>query len=109
MNYRLLRVLNDDIVAPGRGFSEHPHADVEIITWVLSGSLRHADSTGHGGVLRPGDAQVMPAGAGKRHSEMNDSHDEPVHFLQVWITPDRAGHSPRDQQRSLHHRFRAGK
>lgn len=107
MNYRSLRVLNDDIVAPGRGFSEHPHADMEIITWILSGSLRHADSIGRGGLLRPGDAQVMSAGTGIRHSEMNASRDEPVHFLQVWITPDLAGHPPRYAQRSFDPRLRA--
>lgn len=108
MNFRSLRVLNDDIVAPGRGFPEHAHADMEIITWVLSGSLRHADSTTRGGVLRPGDAQVMSAGAGIRHSEMNASGDEPVHFLQVWITPDRPGHPPRYEQRSFELLLRAG-
>lgn len=108
MNFRSLRVLNDDIVAPGGGFPEHAHADMEIITWVLSGSLRHADSTGRAGVLRPGDAQVMSAGAGIRHSEMNASRDEPVHFLQIWITPDRPGHPPRYEQRSFDPRLRAG-
>lgn len=82
-----LRVLNDDVVAPGQGFAEHSHANMEILTWVLSGRLRHQDSLGHGGVLAHGDLQVMTAGRGIRHSEFNDSDQQRVHFLQIWIEP----------------------
>ncbi len=101
MGFRTLRVLNDDVVAPVGGFGEHPHRDMEIITWVLEGALRHVDSLGHGGVLRPGEAQVMSAGTGLRHSEMNASASEPVHFLQVWIVPSRRGLPARYAQQAF--------
>jgi redox-sensitive bicupin YhaK (pirin superfamily) len=91
MGFRSLRVINDDIVAPGGGFGEHPHRDMEILTWVLDGSLRHRDSLGNGGVLGPGELQAMTAGSGIRHSEYNASADEPVHLLQIWIVPAKRG------------------
>ncbi len=87
MSFRSLRVLNDDVVEPDRGFGEHGHDNMEIISWVLEGELAHEDSTGTRGVIRPGDAQVMTAGRGIRHSEMNASPSDPVHFLQIWIEP----------------------
>ena len=87
MGFRSLRVLNDDVVEPGGGFGEHGHDNMEIITWVLEGELAHEDSMGTRGVIRPGDAQVMTAGRGLRHSEMNASKTDSVHFLQIWIMP----------------------
>ena len=93
--FRSLRVLNEDRVAPGQGFGTHGHRDMEILTWVLSGALAHEDSLGSKGVLRPGEAQVMSAGTGIRHSEFNGSSVEPVHFLQIWILPERQGLAPR--------------
>ena len=94
MGFRSLRVINDDWIEPGAGFGEHGHRDMEIITWVLSGALRHADSTGGGGVLRHGDLQAMSAGSGIRHSEMNGSDAERTHFLQIWIEPREPGAAP---------------
>ena len=94
-HHGLLLVNNDDIVEPGTGFETHPHRDMEIVTWVLQGSLVHQDSTGHNGVIYPGLAQRMSAGAGIMHSEKNDSwrlagerHANPVHFVQMWVVPD---------------------
>lgn len=105
-HFGLLLVNNDDVVAPGTGFDTHPHRDMEIVTWVLSGSLVHQDSTGHNGVIHPGLAQRMSAGTGIRHSERNDSwrmtgsvrHDEPVHFIQMWVLPDEGGVRPGYEQ-----------
>ncbi|MBL8764965.1 MAG: pirin family protein [Phycisphaerae bacterium] len=101
MAFRGLRVLNEDRVAPGMGFGEHPHRDMEIVSYVLSGTLRHRDSSGGGGDLRPGDVQRMSAGRGVRHSEFNPSATEVVHFLQLWIQPDRQGIQPSYEQRSF--------
>lgn len=99
MGFRSLRVINDDVVAPGAGFSEHGHSDMEIVSYVVSGALAHKDSAGHEGLLRPGDVQRMSAGTGIRHSEFNGSRAEPVRLLQIWILPDRAGHEPRYEDR----------
>lgn len=97
----LLLVNNDDVVAPGQGFGTHGHRDMEIVTWVLSGRLEHRDSTGTHDVIYPGLAQRMSAGSGIRHSEMNASPDEPVHFVQMWVLPDTAGVQPGYEQRDL--------
>ena len=94
MGYRDLRVINDDLVMPGEGFGTHPHRDMEIITYVLSGSLAHQDSLGNGRVIRPGEFQYMSAGTGVQHSEFNPASDEAVHFLQIWIMPDHKGAKP---------------
>lgn len=92
--FRDLRVLNEDRIAPGKGFGIHPHRDMEIITYVLEGSLEHLDSLGNGGVLTPGVVQHMSAGRGIRHSEFNHSKTEPLHLLQVWLIPNKNGVDP---------------
>lgn len=101
MGYRVLRVMNEDRIAPGAGFPPHPHQDMEIITYVLEGELAHKDSTGGGGIIRPGTVQYMAAGSGVRHSEFNASEENPLHLYQIWLTPDAAGHAPRYEERKI--------
>jgi redox-sensitive bicupin YhaK (pirin superfamily) len=105
-HHGLLLVSNDDVVKPGTGFETHPHQDMEIVTWVMQGSLVHQDSTGHSGIIYPGLAQRMSAGTGILHSEKNDSwvlegsspHEDPVHFVQMWVVPDENGITPGYEQ-----------
>ena len=114
-HHGLLLVNNDDIVDPGTGFETHPHRDMEIVTWVLQGSLVHQDSTGHNGVIYPGLAQRMSAGSGILHSEKNDSwrlggeqHRDPVHFVQMWVVPDEGGITPGYEQLEIDHELLSG-
>ncbi len=92
--YSVLRVLNEDVIEAGRGFAEHPHSDMEIVTYILSGALRHQDSMGNGSVIRAGDVQRMTAGSGTRHSEYNASEDASVHLMQIWLLPTETGLAP---------------
>jgi quercetin 2,3-dioxygenase len=101
MSFRTLRVINEDFVSPGRGFPKHGHRDMEIITYILEGALKHEDSMGNGSVIRPGDVQRMTAGTGVRHSEQNASADEVVHLLQIWILPHTVGLDPSYEQKAF--------
>jgi len=107
--FRDLLVINEDRVQPNRGFGTHGHRDMEIISYVLAGALQHKDSMGHGAVLRPGELQRISAGTGILHSEFNPSAAEPVHFYQIWLTPDHAGHQPSYEQRRFDPAERQGK
>ncbi len=101
MAFRSLRVINEDVVAPGRGFPTHGHRDMEIVTYIIKGELEHRDSMGSGSIIRRGDAQRMSAGTGVRHSEANPSRDEPVHLLQIWIMPEREGQQPEYEEKKF--------
>ncbi len=109
MNFGVLRVLNDDIVAAGMGFGTHPHSDMEIISIPLEGDLKHMDSTGRSEIIKQGDVQVMSAGSGIQHSEMNANRDQHVKFLQIWVMPNKRGVEPRYQQITLEEEARHNK
>jgi redox-sensitive bicupin YhaK (pirin superfamily) len=109
MHFRALRVINEDVVAPGQGFGTHPHRDMEIITYVLDGALEHRDSLGNGSIIRPGDGQRMSAGSGILHSEFNPSPMDPVHLLQIWILPEQKGLEPSYEQKAFAPEDKQGK
>lgn len=108
MGFRSLRVINEDRVQPGQGFGRHPHRDMEILTYVLSGELEHRDTLGNGEIIRAGDVQYMAAGTGIEHSESNPSATEPVHLMQIWIRPNLRGAAPRYEQRRFPSLAQAG-
>lgn len=108
MGFRSLRVINEDFVAPSRGFPTHGHRDMEIITYILEGALKHEDSMGNGSVIRPGDVQRMTAGTGVRHSEKNASNTERVHLLQIWILPNAENLTPGYEQKAFSDEERRG-
>lgn len=101
VQFRTMRVLNEDVVAPGQGFGAHPHNNMEILTWILDGALAHKDSTGGGGEIRHGELQYMSAGTGVFHSEFNASDREPVHLFQIWIVPEANGLKPTYEQKAF--------
>ena len=108
MGFRSLRVINEDFVAPGRGFPMHGHRDMEIITYILEGALKHEDSMGNGSVIRPGDVQRMTAGTGVRHSEKNALDSQRVHLLQIWILPNEENLTPGYEQKAFSEEERRG-
>ncbi len=109
MNWGALRVFNDDVIRPGKGFGMHPHRDMEIVTYVLDGELEHQDNHGNRGVVHPGEVQVMSAGTGIVHSEFNHSQEKPVHLIQLWILPRQRGSKPRWEQHCFSRDARRGK
>src|SRR6516165_7369083 len=109
VQFRTLRVMNDDHIAGGGGFPMHPHRDMEIVTYVLDGALAHRDSMGNGSVIRPGDVQYMSAGTGVAHSEFNASDKQPVHMYQIWMLPDQKNYAPAYDQRHFSDQEKRGK